>query len=128
MSDSPPVVIVHGGAGTHAAIVGDPDARAATETGVVQAARIGYGILVRGGSSLDAVEAAVISLEDNPTFNAGNYLLFQCSILNVILVWTTSWTPAIGGLFVCVYVCESEVMTPYYSVHNPILLSAYMHG
>ena len=125
MSDSPPVVIVHGGAGTHAAIVGDPDARAATETGVVQAARIGYGILVRGGSSLDAVEAAVISLEDNPTFNAGNYLLFQCSI-NVILVWTTSWTPALGGLFVCVciYVCVCVCVSLWVRGHDPILFGA----
>ena len=83
MSDRPPVVIVHGGAGTHAAIVGDPVARAATEAGVVQAARIGYGVLVEGGSSLDAVEAAVISLEDNPTFNAGNYFPFQRSIHHI---------------------------------------------
>jgi beta-aspartyl-peptidase (threonine type) len=31
----------------------------------------GYGILSRGGSALDAVEAAVTAMEDDPTFDAG---------------------------------------------------------
>jgi L-asparaginase / beta-aspartyl-peptidase len=39
--------------------------------GVKRAARKGLAILKRGGTSLDAVEAAVICLEDDPVFNAG---------------------------------------------------------
>ena len=42
-----------------------------TEEGLAQATRIGYKILSRGGSALDAVEQAVTYLEDNPLFNAG---------------------------------------------------------
>ncbi|KAK2172736.1 hypothetical protein NP493_935g00085 [Ridgeia piscesae] len=72
MTERRPVLVVHGGAGTHAAIAGCPEARKAVEEGVVQAARRGYDELRKGGSSLDAVEAAVMSLEDNATFNAGH--------------------------------------------------------
>jgi len=75
MTERRPVLVVHGGAGTHAAIAGCPEARKAVEEGVVQAARRGYDELRKGGSSLDAVEAAVMSLEDNATFNAGIYLI-----------------------------------------------------
>ena len=66
-----PVIVVHGGAGSHALIVHDAVARAQIEDGVKAAARAGYGVLQSGGSALDAVEAAAVSLEDNPIFNAG---------------------------------------------------------
>jgi len=38
---------------------------------VGKAADLGYEILLEEGSALDAVEAAVVSMEDNPIFNAG---------------------------------------------------------
>lgn len=60
-------VIVHGGAGDFAA---DDDAEAARE-GCLRAARAGHRVLAAGGSALDAVEAAVVCLEDDPIFNAG---------------------------------------------------------
>jgi L-asparaginase / beta-aspartyl-peptidase len=39
--------------------------------GVEEAAHAGWKILSGGGSAVDAAEAAVIALEDNPLFNAG---------------------------------------------------------
>jgi beta-aspartyl-peptidase (threonine type) len=59
-------LLVHGGAWA----IPDAD-RPAHETGVRRALEAGYAILSRGGSALDAVEAAVIVLEDDPTFDAG---------------------------------------------------------
>src|SRR5258708_31797904 len=59
-------IIVHGGAGTAAA-----DRVEIVQAGCKEAARVGWDILEAGGSALDAVEAAVRSLEDNPNFNAG---------------------------------------------------------
>jgi beta-aspartyl-peptidase (threonine type) len=61
-----PTLLVHGGAWAI------PSADAiAHESGVRRALETGYGILARNGSALDAVEAAVTFLEDDPTFDAG---------------------------------------------------------
>jgi len=57
---------VHGGAKEIAA-----DEEAANRDGCAAALAAGRAILERGGSALDAVEAAVRSLEDDPVFNAG---------------------------------------------------------
>jgi beta-aspartyl-peptidase (threonine type) len=59
-------LLVHGGAW---AIPGAD--MAAHETGVRNALEAGYDVLSRGGSALDAVEASVVLLEDDPTFDAG---------------------------------------------------------
>jgi len=61
-----PAIIVHGGAGP----IKD-DSLAARLDGCKAAALAGWQILQEGGSALDAAEAAVIVLEDNPLFNAG---------------------------------------------------------
>jgi beta-aspartyl-peptidase (threonine type) len=61
-----PALIVHGGAGKIA-----EKALPAMIEGCRQAALEGWGILEAGGSALDAAEAAVVCLEDNPLFNAG---------------------------------------------------------
>ena len=61
-----PSLIVHGGAWDI------PDeAVEACKTGCHQALQAGWAILSRGGSALDAVEAAVVVLEDHPVFDAG---------------------------------------------------------
>ena len=62
----PIAIIVHGGAGTVT-----PDRVEIVQEGCGEAALNGWRILQAGGSALDAVEAAVRSLEDNPQYNAG---------------------------------------------------------
>jgi beta-aspartyl-peptidase (threonine type) len=47
------------------------------EKGLQQAVDVSYTILANGGSSLDAVESAVASLEDFPLFNAGKGAVFN---------------------------------------------------
>jgi beta-aspartyl-peptidase (threonine type) len=59
-------VLVHGGAGHVPA-----ERRALHTAGCLRAARAAAGILAAGGAALDAVEAAVRALEDDPLFNAG---------------------------------------------------------
>ncbi|TKS85458.1 PHD finger protein 3 [Collichthys lucidus] len=61
------VVVVHGGAWA----IPDELAKASVD-GVKVAACEGYSVLKRGGSALDAVEAAVRTMEDNTVFNAGH--------------------------------------------------------
>jgi L-asparaginase / beta-aspartyl-peptidase len=61
-----PSLIVHGGAWDI------PDeAVDASKQGCLQALAVGWKILASGGSALDAIEAAVIALEDDPVFDAG---------------------------------------------------------
>ena len=59
-------IIVHGGAGS----IKDDSLPRRLE-GCKAAALAGWHVLQQGGAALDAVEAAVVVLEDNPLFNAG---------------------------------------------------------
>ncbi len=61
-----PAIIVHGGAGR-----GSGELREARLAGCREAAGIGWKVLQAGWPALDAVEAAVAALEDDPLFNAG---------------------------------------------------------
>src|SRR3984957_1093354 len=63
---SQPVLVIHGGAWAM-----PDDAVAAHERGIAAALAAGWSALTRGGTSVDAVEAAVAVLEDNDTFDAG---------------------------------------------------------
>jgi beta-aspartyl-peptidase (threonine type) len=66
MTNSSPAFIVHGGAWDI------PDNEVPGHlNGCRVAAQIGWAILQNGGSALDAVEAAIRSLEDDPAFDAG---------------------------------------------------------
>ncbi len=60
------MVVVHGGAWDI-----PPEEREAHRLGVLAAARRGLDVLSGGGSALDAVEAAVVVMEDDPALNAG---------------------------------------------------------
>lgn len=64
-------IAIHGGAGTMSAEQLGPDGGAAYRAALGAALDAGYAVLERGGSSLDAVTAAVRLLEDDPHFNAG---------------------------------------------------------
>jgi beta-aspartyl-peptidase (threonine type) len=66
MTTARPAIIVHGGAGP----IRD-DSLPQRLDGCKAAALAAWGILAQSGSALDAAEAAVVVLEDNPLFNAG---------------------------------------------------------
>ena len=61
-----PVLVVHGGAWAMPDDMVDAHLR-----GVSNALAAGWRVLERGGSALDAVEAAVVVMEDDETFDAG---------------------------------------------------------
>ena len=61
-----PSIVIHGGAWAIPDVLAEP-----SKEGVKEAARVGYTILMNGGSAVDAVEAAVASMEDDPAFDAG---------------------------------------------------------
>ncbi len=67
---------IHGGAGTVLKSAMTPDLETEYRGSLETALKAGWDILENGGSSLDAVEAAVCSLEDFPLFNAGRGSVF----------------------------------------------------
>lgn len=70
-------IAIHGGAGTILRSSMTPAMQQEYETGLGTALDAGYAILEAGGSSLDAVAAAVVELEDFPLFNAGRGAVFN---------------------------------------------------
>ena len=69
-------IVLHGGAGVIERASMKPDTEAAYRASLKQALEAGAAVLDRGGSSLDAVEAAIRILEDDPLFNAGRGSVF----------------------------------------------------
>jgi len=69
-------LVIHGGAGTIKQVNITPDKDAAIRAALDRALAAGSKILESGGASLDAVEAAVRVLEDDPNFNAGRGSVF----------------------------------------------------
>jgi L-asparaginase / beta-aspartyl-peptidase len=65
------VLAVHGGAGAISKDVISDERERDCHAALAAALRLGYAVLAKGGSSLDAVVASVCSLEDCPLFNAG---------------------------------------------------------
>jgi len=70
------VLVIHGGAGNIARESVTPEREAAFLAKLREALEAGREILTAGGSSLDAVQTAVVILEDSPLFNAGRGAVF----------------------------------------------------
>ncbi|HYB10213.1 MAG TPA: isoaspartyl peptidase/L-asparaginase [Alphaproteobacteria bacterium] len=71
-----PAIAVHGGAGTVARSSLSAEQEARYHAGLAAAVKAGQIVLMQGGSALDAVTEAVVSLEDCPLFNAGHGAVF----------------------------------------------------
>jgi beta-aspartyl-peptidase (threonine type) len=72
------VLAVHGGAGVRDREKMTPELRRKYEEALTRALRAGFDALkTPGGTSLDAVEAAVKVMEDSPLFNAGKGAVFN---------------------------------------------------
>lgn len=69
--NKPPCLIIHAGAGNFSETNIPPDTKEKIISELTKAYEIGYQILNNGGSSIDAVEASIRSLEDSGIFNAG---------------------------------------------------------
>lgn len=69
-------MVMHGGAGTIERSQMTAANEEAHRAGIEKALQTGYNVLKKGGTSIDAVEAAIRVLEDNPLFNAGKGAVF----------------------------------------------------
>ena len=70
-------IAVHGGAGTLLKRKMTPEKEKTYRRALKEAVEEGYAVLEKKGSAVDAVEAAVCILEDNPVFNAGKGSVFN---------------------------------------------------
>ena len=75
-------VVLHGGAGVIERSSMTPEAEKEYRAGIRAALDAAAGVLDKGGSSLDAVEAAIQILEDDPHFNAGRGAVFAADGTN----------------------------------------------
>jgi beta-aspartyl-peptidase (threonine type) len=76
------VLAIHGGAGTLNKSQFTPALEAKYKSGLDSALLVGNAILEKGGTALDAVEATVRVLENNPLFNAGKGAVFTSEGVN----------------------------------------------
>lgn len=75
-------LVVHGGAGTIERGKMTAEKEEQYRAGLANSLNAGYKVLKDGGSSLDATEAAVRVLEDDPHFNAGKGAVFTSAGTN----------------------------------------------
>lgn len=73
---NPIVLVIHGGAGTLLRENMTAEKEREYVQALEQALKTGFAVLQKGSSSIDAVEAAIRFLEDNPLFNAGKGAVF----------------------------------------------------
>ena len=76
-STHPVAIAIHAGAGTISPDSMSQEIEQEIRDALRQAVEAGYEVLTTGGSSLDAVTAAVVLLEDSPHFNAGKGAVFN---------------------------------------------------
>lgn len=69
-------IVVHGGAGVIERADLRPEQEAAYRAALTRVAETGGEVLAKGGSALDAIEAAIHLLEDDPLFNSGRGAVF----------------------------------------------------
>ncbi len=73
---APFALVLHGGAGTISRATMTPELEKEYRAALTQALVAGHQVLAGGGSSLDAIEAAIHIMEDSPLFNAGKGAVF----------------------------------------------------
>jgi beta-aspartyl-peptidase (threonine type) len=71
VASQPVAIVIHGGAGTIDKSQLTEAQEQAYHATLKHAVDTGYAVLEKGGSSVDAVTAAVLIMEDSPLFNAG---------------------------------------------------------
>jgi beta-aspartyl-peptidase (threonine type) len=95
-------IVIHGGAGTITRASMTPEREAEYNAALTRALQTGHAVLERGGSSLDAVVAAINVMEDSPLFNAGKGAVFTHEGKNeldaAIMDGTTLRAGAVAGL------------------------------
>ena len=105
-------IAIHGGAGSLTRSKVNPSEEEAYQQGLVNALEAGYQILAAGGTALDAVEMAVVAMENNPIFNAGRGSVF-----------TSEKTHEMDAAMMCGRTLRAGAVAGISHVRNPVQLA-----
>ncbi len=105
-------IAIHGGAGTLVKGMMTPELEKAYKSALQKALESGYKILENGGSANNAVEQAVIILEDSPLFNAGKGSVF-----------TATETHEMDASIMCGKTLNAGAVSLISGIKNPISLA-----
>jgi L-asparaginase / beta-aspartyl-peptidase len=108
-------IAIHGGAGTILPSMLTPSLQASYHQGLQDALDAGYVLLENGGTSADAVQAAVVSLENNLLFNAGRGAVF-----------TNQGIHEMDACFMLGHTLEAGSVASVKNVKNPIVLCKHI--
>lgn len=81
-TSNPVALAIHGGAGTIDRAKMTPELEKEFRAKLNEALQAGYAVLKQGRTALDAVQAAVMVMEDSPLFNAGKGAVFTAEKTN----------------------------------------------
>jgi L-asparaginase / beta-aspartyl-peptidase len=105
-------IAIHGGAGTITPASMTPQLEKQYRAALQLAVEKGHAILAKGGTALDAVENAVIVLEDTPLFNAGRGSVF-----------TKHGKHEMDAAIMCGKNMEAGAVAGIFNIRNPVTLS-----
>ena len=105
-------IAIHGGAGTLDRAAMTPELEQQYLNALSAAVSVGDQIIQKNGSALDAVEAAVKSLEDFPLFNAGKGAVF-----------THDKTHELDASIMCGKTLEAGAVAGVQGIGNPVVLA-----
>jgi beta-aspartyl-peptidase (threonine type) len=105
-------LVIHGGAGTISPAQITPEMERELRAGLQRSLDSGHAILKNGGSSVDAVVAAVRMLENDPLFNAGRGAVF-----------TSAGTHEMDAAIMEGHTLKAGAVAAIKRVKNPILLA-----
>src|SRR5438045_4357862 len=103
-------IAIHGGAGTIPRGSMSKEKEAAYMKALKDAVEAGSVILEKGGSSLDAVTAAVVSLENCPLFNAGKGSVFTYDEQHEMDASVMRGDTLEGGAIACVQNIKNQII------------------
>jgi beta-aspartyl-peptidase (threonine type) len=105
-------IAIHGGAGTIKRESMTPESEERSYNALKKALYAGYQILKMGGASLEAVEAAVVSMEDEGFFNAGKGA-----------VYTNQGNHELDAAIMCGKTLNAGAVSALKHIKNPVALA-----
>jgi beta-aspartyl-peptidase (threonine type) len=123
IADNSPIrLAIHGGAGTIKRSKLTTEYEHAYTQALAQSLTVGYAVLEAGGSSIDAVIAAIVVMEDSPLFNAGKGSVFSHTGLNELDASIMEGATRMAGAVAAV----TTIRNPIRAAHAVMTKSAHV--